>query len=910
MTRTTWRAVPAHRVLSLRLAGFRPYLFALIGFLLLCANASAANLLDRTIPFDIAPNSSLDDALIQWGAQSGVQVMMDTNTVAREKVPGVRGAFRAEDALAALLTGSGLSYRVSDSTVTVIPVAKAEATPHSFRTAEAQTPAGEGASEGAGAQSGGALSNPPGDTQSESGKQEATGLEEVVVTGTHIRGILPSSPVITIDRDQIDRSGYTDIGDVIRSLPQNFSGGNSPQAIIGLAPGEDNSSASGGSAPNLRGLGSGSTLTLINGHRLAQDAFGGAVDITGIPLDAVERVEVLTDGASATYGADAVAGVVNIITKKNYNGAQTTATVSGSSDGGASENRFSQLLGKAWSGGDAFLNYEYDHLTPVLASQRAVSSSAFEPTDILPGTNRNSLFFSGHQDVTDDVSVYTDGLYTNRNTFNEETYAPGETAGAHTLTHQYADNVGTTIHVPHDWRLEAVAGAAEQRSDSYVDQAFESQEPEAVVVQEGKLASAEITADGPLFELPAGAVRGALGGGYRHESYYNAMVGSAAPYVDVGRSVRYAYAESVVPLVENAARAGLRQLELNVSGRYDGYTDSGGKTVPKIGLLYVPVRDVTIRASWGKSFRAPPLSLKYEESEVIAQNLPDSAAPSGITPAILASGGNTLLSPETATSSTFSVTVDPSSLPGARVTATYYHVLYTNRIYQLPSSIDALTNPADAPFVTRSPSLGSVQSLIASAVGGFYNDIGPAYSPANIGAIVNIGSVNVASEDLNGGDLQVAYRKDASRFGVFEGLLNYAYLNISERYTPDSPEVFLSGTIYNPPRNRLRGALTWSLKGLSVTGTANFVAGERNTLNPDASSVASWTTFDAQLSWTVPTPSWPGYLKIVASAQNILNRSPPTLLLGSTSNIAGLNYDPLNANPLGRYGSLSVVKSW
>jgi iron complex outermembrane recepter protein len=835
---------------------------------------------------------------------------MDTNTVAREKVPGVRGAFRAEDALAALLTGSGLSYRVSDSTVTVIPVPKAEATPHSFRTAEAQTPAGQGASEDAGAQSGGALNNPPGDTQSESERQKPAVLEDVVVTGTHIRGILPSSPVITIDRDQIDRSGYSAIGDVIRSLPQNFSGGNSPQAAIGLAPGEDNSSASGGSAPNLRGLGSGSTLTLIDGHRLAQDAFGGAVDITGIPLDAVERVEVLTDGASATYGADAVAGVVNIITKKNYSGAQTTATVSGASDGGGSETRFSQLLGKAWSGGDAFLNYEYDHVNPVHAYQRAVSSSAFEPTDILPGANRNSLFFSGHQNVTDDVSVYMDGLYTNRTTSVDVTNAPGTTSAERTLTHQYADNLGATIHVPHNWRLEAVAGAAEQRSDSYIDETYAYQGTEIVAVQEGKVASAEITADGPLFELPAGAVRGALGGGYRHESFYNANVGSTAPFVGVGRGVRYAYAESVVPLVENAARAGLRTLELNVSGRYDGYTDAGGQTVPKIGLLYVPARDVTIRGSWGKSFRAPPLALKYEQLEVYAYNLTDPSAPSGITPVLLADGGNTRLSPETATSSTFSVTFDPSSLPGARVTATYYHVLYSNRIYQLPTYLDALTNPADAPFVARSPSLEAVQNLISNANGGFYNVIGPAYSPANIGAIVNIGSVNVASQVFDGGDLQVAYRKDVSRFGVFDGLLNYAYLNMRERYTPDSPEVFLSGTIYNPPRNRLRGALTWSLMGLSATAVANFVAGERNTLNPDASSVASWTTFDAQLSWTVPTPTWPGYLKIVASAQNVFNRSPPTLLLGSASNIAGLNYDPLNANPLGRYGSLSVVKSW
>ncbi len=92
------------------------------------------------------------------------------------------------------------------------------------------------------------------------------------------------------------------------------------------------------SSVNLRGIGSGSTLVLLNGRRVANYAFdGGAVDVNSIPLSAVERVEILKDGASAIYGADAIAGVVNFILRKDFQGLEATAYGGWTEHGGGNQ---------------------------------------------------------------------------------------------------------------------------------------------------------------------------------------------------------------------------------------------------------------------------------------------------------------------------------------------------------------------------------------------------------------------------------------------------------------------------------------------------------------------------------------------------------------------------------------------
>lgn len=170
--------------------------------------------------------------------------------------------------------------------------------------------------------------------------------EEIVVTGTRIRGAAPvGANLVTIDRAAIEESGRSTVQDVLGLVPQNFTGGTFETTQQG-GP-EHNANRSFSSSINLRGLGPGSTLSLVNGRRLAPAGLGHFVDVSTIPLAAVERVEVLADGASAAYGSDAVGGVVNFILRDDFEGAETSLRFGADGRGDASEQMLSHVLG--WS---------------------------------------------------------------------------------------------------------------------------------------------------------------------------------------------------------------------------------------------------------------------------------------------------------------------------------------------------------------------------------------------------------------------------------------------------------------------------------------------------------------------------------------------------------------------------------
>ncbi|MDN5780665.1 MAG: TonB-dependent receptor, partial [Luteimonas sp.] len=148
---------------------------------------------------------------------------------------------------------------------------------------------------------------------------QAKTLDRIEVTGSRLKRaeIEGALPVTVLDRQAIDASGEVSVADYLRTSNFNSVGQFRPQS---------GSSAQAGAFADIRGLGSQRTLVLVDGHRQPGAPFfaGGGQDLNSIPLAAVERIEVLTDGASAIYGADAVGGVINIITRKDYNGAQIT----------------------------------------------------------------------------------------------------------------------------------------------------------------------------------------------------------------------------------------------------------------------------------------------------------------------------------------------------------------------------------------------------------------------------------------------------------------------------------------------------------------------------------------------------------------------------------------------------------
>ncbi|HEY0503769.1 MAG TPA: TonB-dependent receptor [Lysobacter sp.] len=162
-------------------------------------------------------------------------------------------------------------------------------------------------------------------------QDEATTLDRIEVTGSRIKraDIEGALPITVISREDIDLSGRTTVADVLQSSTFNSFGSFTPSS---------GSSAQSYSGLSLRGLGDGRTLILIDGRRAPVSPLTGeGQDLNSLPLAAVERIEILSDGASAIYGADAIGGVVNIITRKDFDGVQVSVGMGESEHGGGTE---------------------------------------------------------------------------------------------------------------------------------------------------------------------------------------------------------------------------------------------------------------------------------------------------------------------------------------------------------------------------------------------------------------------------------------------------------------------------------------------------------------------------------------------------------------------------------------------
>ena len=208
--------------------------------------------------------------------------------------------------------------------------------------------------------------------------QDKPDVQRVEITGSAIRRVESEGalPVTVISRDAIDKTGALSITELIQKLPA-MTGGNFQQSSSSV-----NGNGNGTTTAAIHGLDQKYTLVLLNGRRVAPfGGFGaaggdGSVNLESLPLDAIERVEVLTDGASALYGSDAIAGVVNFITKKN----QTDAAISfnGTHPTMAGGSKWSAGISKGFGdldkdGNNLLLSYSHDVQNKLMASQRAVS---------------------------------------------------------------------------------------------------------------------------------------------------------------------------------------------------------------------------------------------------------------------------------------------------------------------------------------------------------------------------------------------------------------------------------------------------------------------------------------------------------------------------------------------------------
>jgi outer membrane receptor protein involved in Fe transport len=196
-------------------------------------------------------------------------------------------------------------------------------------------------------------------------KKEAT--EEIVVTGSRIRrkDLTTPAPVTVISREQVTASGKVSIGDFLQALPEQGNAINT----------QFNNGGDGATRISLRGLGSARTLVLLNGRRMVPGGTGAdaSVDLNSIPTAAVERIEVLKDGASAVYGSDAIAGVVNIITRKGFKGTEASAFGGVSQHGDGQTYDLNVTTGQAGDRGNVVFSAGYYKQQSVFAGDRDFS---------------------------------------------------------------------------------------------------------------------------------------------------------------------------------------------------------------------------------------------------------------------------------------------------------------------------------------------------------------------------------------------------------------------------------------------------------------------------------------------------------------------------------------------------------
>lgn len=194
------------------------------------------------------------------------------------------------------------------------------------------------------------------DASSDSLSQQQAEADQIVVTGSRIRGAAPvGSTVTSVSADDVLQSGAVTTAQALQELPQVFNLGIS-EGSRGQAGGSGN--ATYGTAINIRGISPYATLTLVNGHRMPlSGTLGQAVDPSVIPTIALQRIEVVADGASAIYGSDAVAGVVNLILRRDFEGLEARGRY-GFADS-YEERQFSLLAGKRWATGSATFAYEH-----------------------------------------------------------------------------------------------------------------------------------------------------------------------------------------------------------------------------------------------------------------------------------------------------------------------------------------------------------------------------------------------------------------------------------------------------------------------------------------------------------------------------------------------------------------------
>lgn len=817
----------------------------------------------------------LGEALKTVSRLSGKEIIFHSEAVLGRHAPRLRGSFSADEAVRALLEGSDLTAQYRRDVVIIRGRSKAS---------------------------------------SGLGDRSADG-SDIVVTGSRIRGAAAASPVIVISQEEMSIAGMSNVDEAIRSIPQNFSGGQNPGVAQGV-PERNGANYGSGSSINLRGLGQDATLTLLNGHRLAYNSAFQGIDVSTIPFAAVDRIEIVADGASAVYGSDAVAGVANIVLSRDFDGLSTSARFGASTDGGNEQQQYSAVGGKRWSTGGVLLAYEFAKTIPVIARQRDYTFSLWGDTTILPEIKRHNAILSGHQMLAPNIEFKVDALYNWRDSgynvpfTNTRDYKVLGSLGWF-KAQAFALAPSLKFDVSNDWNV-SLTGVYAQDNTDYGSETYQNGSVVSVIAgtYHNTTKSVELGVEGKLIDLPGGPVRLASGVGYRNNDYTSTRVRQPRG-IDESQGAKYAFAELNFPLIGPSQDiAFVHRLTVNLAARHEDYDNIGNVTTPKIGMIYSPISGISLKGSWGRSFKAPQF---YQQYSLRNATIYDASAVGGSTyPAgssvLFLTGGNPNIGPERATTWTATASLDPGLIPNASLEISYFHVDYRNRVVSpFPSSANALTNPVFGSLVALDPTATEIAGTYSSA-DQVFNASGRPYDLGTVVAIVNGVNRNASSQKVQGVDFSGRYGFELPRAGRLTLHADASYIESKQRLSDGQPMVDLAGTIFNPPHFRARGGASFDNRSTSGSLFINYIGGVTDNRSAARPGVSSMTTVDLSARHLAMGESRDGpSLEISATVQNLFNDKPDMI---AKTFVYATPFDSTNYSAVGRFVSLSITKRW
>jgi iron complex outermembrane receptor protein len=816
---------------------------------------------------------------------------------------------------------------------------------------------------------------------------EPTVVDEIEVTGTLIKGVAPTGTnVVSVSRDEIVATGAASANDLLASIPQigNFATLPVGTASFGLPIVRPN-------IRNLGGSGGSTTLVLVNGHRVVgAGVLQTTADPSIVPPDIIERVEVVPDGGSSIYGSDAIGGVVNLITRKSFDGVQANVRH------GVADNYHttdaSLTAGHGWGTGSAFLAYAYaahDNIQGidrdyVTANHAAKGGSDFRTNacspgnvtvggvnyalpgrvagtvnlcdttdyaDIYPREERHSIFGSINQELSGNVDLGLTGYWSRRHTKTNSAQVgtngtitalnpyfrsiAGELAqsvafsfdkvfGPSLLSRATFESYGVTptieVRLDNDWRVRGEVNLG--RSHNAVHESTLNSSAITTALGGMTLATAlnpydpgasnpavlaairdfenfggatqdlrqvRAVADGPLFALPGGDVRLAVGVEHLYEGLDSrialAPVGSQAGLIssDSSRKVNAIFAEVFAPLVGEAnGRPGLRRLELSASVRRDDYNDVGATTNPKVGFNYAPVDELVIRGNFGTSFHAPSLADTTSTTDSRAQIVPGSPyrpSTSPITdlfrPTIVLAGGNPAIKPETADTWSLGFDWKPRALPGLTAGATFWKIKFKDAIGLAPFASPTLfTDPNYASFYIINPTLAQAKAAVGNLLINGAPNLEILYSGLTPTPYILIDARrnNLGAVHTEGVDFNLNYTIPAPFGAVSTG--------VSGTYTLKRDTQAIKGGAFTDALKNGTGDLAFTayagakVHDLTARATLNYLGGYPILGLTNQSKVAAFKTVDLYFGYDLKTAATPDGVLLTLNIDNLFDKDP------------------------------------